>query len=128
MNEILRKKLNLLVHLANVDGNFEESEREVLTSMLKEAGEPNMKYSESVGHVGLDDFTDSKISKHDILYWALRLIKADGIIHADEAAYCKALAVKLNYKPEVVDFFVTNELGSRQEFKKKSLEFSSKSA
>lgn len=128
MNEILRKKLNLLVHLANVDGSFENSEREVLVSMLKETGEPNMKYPESVGHVELDDFSDSKISKHDILYWALRLIKADGIIHADEAAYCKALAVKLNYKPEVVDFFVSNELGNRQEFKKKSLEFSSKSA
>jgi tellurite resistance protein len=128
MNEILRKKLNLLVHLANVDGSFESSEREVLVSMLKETGEPDMKYPESVDHVELNDFTDSKISKHDILYWALRLIKADGIIHADEAAYCKALAVKLNYKPEVVDFFVSNDLGNRQEFKKKSLEFSSKSA
>ena len=128
MNEILRKKLNLLVHLANVDGSFENSEREVLVSMLKETGEPNMKYPESVGRIDLDDFTDSKISKHDILYWALRLIKADGIIHADEAAYCKALAVKLNYKPEVVDFFVSNELGNRQEFKKKSLEYAAKSA
>ena len=128
MNEILRKKLNLLVHLANVDGSFENSEREVLVSMLKETGEPNLKYPESVKQVDLDDFSDSKISKHDILYWALRLIKADGIIHADEAAYCKALAVKLNYKPEVVDFFVSNELGTRQEFKKKSLEFASKSA
>lgn len=128
MNEIARKKLNLLVHLANVDGSFENSEREVLVSMLKDMGEPEMKYPETVDHVELDDFTDSKISKHEILYWALRLIKADGVIHADEAAYCKALAVKLNYKPEVVDFFIKNEIGTRQEFKKQSLEFSSKSA
>lgn len=128
MNEITRKKLNLLVHLANVDGSFENSEREVLMSMLKDMGESDLKYPESVDRVELNDFTDSKISRHDVLYWALRLIKADGIIHADESAYCKALAVKLNYKPEVIDFFITNELGSRQDFKKKSLEFSSKSA
>ena len=128
MNELARKKLNLLVHLANLDGSFENTEREVLLSMLKDMGEEHTQYPEQVDPVDLNDFSDPKIRRHELLYWAMRLIKADGIIHPDEAAYCKALAVRLNFKPEVVDYFCSHELGNRLEFKKKSLEFSSKSA
>ncbi len=100
MEEVIRKKLNLLVHLATI----------------QEAGLSNHAIHESPNPVNLNDFKDTP-SRADILYWALRIIKADGHIHADEAAYCKALAVKLNYKAEIVDHFTKNEVGPQSDFK-----------
>lgn len=126
MNEIIRKKLNLLVHLANIDGDFDQTEHEVLESMIKEAGGRKLDTINSSEKFNLNDL-GNRIDKPDILYWALRMIKADGIIHPDESAYCKALAVKLNYKPEVIDFFTREDLGDRKDFKKLSQSFSASS-
>jgi hypothetical protein len=38
MTEVVRKKMNLLIHLAQIDGQFDESEKKVLESLLTEAG------------------------------------------------------------------------------------------
>ncbi len=115
MDEVTRKKLNLLVHLAKIDGRFDEAEKEVLNNLLTETGLSASMITNKVQPIDLNDFKEVP-TKTDILYWSLRIIKADGIIHPDEAAYCKALAVKLNYKPEVVDHFTTHELGERPDF------------
>ncbi len=115
MDEVTRKKLNLLVHLAKIDGRFDETEKEVFNSLLSETGLSSSIMTDKVLPIDLNDFKEVP-TKTDILYWSLRIIKADGIIHPDEAAYCKALAVKLNYKPEVVDHFTINELGERADF------------
>jgi tellurite resistance protein len=122
MKEVVRKKLNLLVHLAKIDGQFDQSEKEVLAALLEEAGLSAQELEQYEAPVNLNDFSSSP-SKADVLYWALRMIKADGIIHADEAAYCKALAIKLNYKQEVVDHFTIADVGLPAEFKNLALPF-----
>jgi len=38
MNILERKKINLLVHLAKIDGKFEKSEKALLKSFLHEKG------------------------------------------------------------------------------------------
>ena len=126
MKEVVRKKLNLLVHLAKIDGQFDQSEKEVLAALLDEAGLTAQELEQYEVPVNLNDFKNSP-ARADILYWALRIIKADGIIHADEAAYCKALAIKLNYQQEIVDHFTTTDVGLPGEFKKLALPYASSS-
>lgn len=126
MEEVIRKKLNLLVHLAKIDGKFDDTEKEVLKSLLQEAGIQHEPWQATSETVYLNDFTGSP-SRADILYWALRIIKADGLIHPDEAAYCKALAVKLNYKAAIVDHFSSHELEEPATFKKRAAIFAASS-
>lgn len=126
MEEVIRKKLNLLVHLAKIDGKFDETEKEVLANLLEEAGIDSLEALAITRPVNLHDFQPSP-TRSDILYWALRIIKADGHIHPDEAAYCKALAVKLNYKADIVDHFSVHELGDPATFKQRTSPFASSS-
>lgn len=121
MDEVIRKKINLLIHLAKIDGKFDESEKEVLNSLLVETGLSQV-INENTQPVNLNDFKEMP-KKPDLLYWSLRIIKADGVIHPDEAAYCKAVAMKLNFKPEVVDHFSVHDLGSRLDFIESSRSF-----
>ncbi len=125
MEEVIKKKLNLLVHLAKVDGQFDSSEKAALMEMLTIHG--ITKLDETDQEIDLNDFKSSP-SKADILYWALRIIKADGILHPDELAFCKALAMKLNYKPEIVDHFSHIQVGLLEEFKIQARLFSSSSS
>ncbi len=116
MNELIRKKLNLLVHLAKLDGRFDQTEREVLKSMLTEAGIPESEYKQA-NEVKLSDF-EKGVDKADILYWAIRMIKADGEIHQDELAFCKALAIKMGFNPGIIDFFLNETISSKEDFLK----------
>ena len=116
MDALLRKKINLLVHLAHIDGKLDQSEQELLEKLLVDHHHKiDLTKAEAID---LNDFRTVS-SKADILYWALRLIKVDGAIHPDEAAYCKALAVKLNYNAEVVDHFIQQDMGEPGDFKSK---------
>lgn len=126
MEELLRKKINLLVHLARIDGKMDHSEQEMLRQILKDHRIEEFDWN-SATPSNVNDFKNAP-SKAEVLYLALRMVHADGILHPDEVAYCKALAVKLNYKTEVVDFFSSNELGSISDFKKRISTFALASA
>ncbi len=104
MDETLKKKINLLVHLAKSDGKFHTAEREFLDSLLMERGVTNYDLDKVKVDHNFSVFT-STLDKQELLHWSLQLIKADGIIHADEIAYCKALALKLKFNPSVIDHF-----------------------
>ncbi len=115
MDQVLQKKINLLVHLANADGHFDVSEKAFIKDLLAERG---------IDHKQLDTFeTDSLESIHTIvdkeqaLYWALQLVKADGVIHADELAFCKAIAFRLKFLPEVVNEYLNKDLPKFSVFK-----------
>jgi uncharacterized membrane protein YebE (DUF533 family) len=117
MNALLEKKINLLIHLAKADGHLDESEKKLIKEILLEAGEQNnLNWNQSTVHAldGLSEIHDSE----KLLHWALRLIKIDGILHADEIAYCKALSIKLKFKPELIDRFAHTDLPELSEFSK----------
>ena len=116
MDALLRKKINLLVHLAHIDGKLDQSEQDLLEKLLVDHHD-HIDLTKAQA-INLNDFRNIS-SKADILYWALKLIKVDGTIHPDEAAYCKALAVKLNYNAEVVDYFIQHDIGEAGDFKMK---------
>jgi uncharacterized membrane protein YebE (DUF533 family) len=123
MNSLLKKKINLLVHLAKADGHLDESEKKLIQEILFEAGEKtDVDWTRSVSSA-LDDASEIH-DREKVLHWALRLIKVDGVLHADEIAYCKALTIKLKFKPELIDYFAHAELPQLTEFTKAVAEFS----
>lgn len=105
MNTVVKKKLNLLTHLAKVDGKFHKSEREIINIIATEAGLDLD--NTDLGELSNDTFelNDDK-DKSDILYLALKLVQADDIIAEEEIKFCREIALKLKYKPAMIDHYV----------------------
>ena len=122
MQILEKKKLNLLVHLAKVDGKFVKSERILLESFLKEKGLDESQLFEKEHPLKFSDFTHLQ-EKIELLYWALRLIQADKVIHPKEVLFCQNLATKLSFKPESIDHFAHNPLPSFQAFEQEVKSF-----
>ena len=116
MNQALKQKLNVLIQLANADGHFDVTEKAFIKDLLTEQG---------IDHRALEAFElgnlkdiHTLVEKEQVLYWAIQLMKADGAIHADEIAFCKAVAFRLKFLPEVIDAFAVKELPEFSVFKK----------
>ncbi|MGC4021113.1 MAG: hypothetical protein QM734_03795 [Cyclobacteriaceae bacterium] len=123
MNTLLQKKINLLIHLAKADGHMDESEKHLIQEILLDAGElPEVDWNQST--VFALDGASEIHDRERLLHWALRLIKVDGILHADEIAYCKALTIKLKFKPELIDHFSHAKLPELNEFTRLAAGFS----
>ena len=116
MNKLLTKKINLLLHLAKVDGHFAEAEKTLLLSVLKESGLEesylDQHKQENIDLSGLKDIDN----KADLLFWVLKLIHADGHLHPSEIAYAKIVARQLQFKEEVITFFEERPIPALPEF------------
>jgi uncharacterized tellurite resistance protein B-like protein len=114
MDALTRKKINLLVHLARIDGQLDVSEQDMLRQLIKDHQITDFDWKNKTA-IDLNDYKNVP-SKSEILFLALRMIRADGIIHPDEAAYCKALAIKLDFIPDVVDHYSQGEFPNLVDF------------
>lgn len=116
MNKVLEKKINILIQLANADGHFDVSEKAFIKDLLTERGVDHKELNEVLAKDGLKDI-HTIVDKEQALYWALQLLKADGILHPDELAFCKAVAFRLKFSPEIVDAYKDKELPAFHIFK-----------
>lgn len=116
MDQVLQKKINLLIHLANADGNFDVSEKAFIKDLLTERGIDHKKM-EAFERNNLHDI-QTIVDKEQALYWALQLVKIDGVIHIDEIAFCKAIAFRLKFLPAVIDEYANKDLPEFSVFKK----------
>lgn len=116
MDQVLEKKINLLVRLANADGHFDVTEKAYIKDLLEERGVDHRELNEALAQDSLKDI-HTIIDKEQALYWALQLTKADGIIHPAELAFCKAAAFRLKFLPEVIDAYTDRELPAFDVFK-----------
>jgi uncharacterized tellurite resistance protein B-like protein len=105
MNKVLSRKINLLLHLANIDGKFHASEKELLLSILKEKGLDESFLEEHKQTTPDLETLHELPDKTELFYWILKMIAADGEIHADEIKEAKNLAVKLGFSADAVDYF-----------------------
>ena len=119
MDDVNKKKLNLLTHLAKIDGDFHKSEQKLINEIIEQQG-----FNKEDFHL-LDDNVDALAIAHEdlhekeeLLYLALKLIQADSIIDDTEVEFCQKLAVKLGYKPEVIDHYAHIILPDRDQFDK----------
>lgn len=116
MDQVLEKKINLLVRLANADGRFDVTEKAFIKDLLDERGLDHRDLNEALEKDSLKDI-HTIVDKEQALYWALQLTKADGIIHPAELAFCKAAAFRLKFLPEVIDAYADRDLPAFNVFK-----------
>lgn len=124
MDIVTRKKLNLLIQLAEADKHFARSERELIYRIAKERNfseeEVNqlIKNPEPIGSLG----ALSSEQKLDYLLTSIELVLADHKIFDSELTFCRNVAIKLGFKKGIIDHFVENfEQKSREELKATAL-------
>jgi hypothetical protein len=114
ISDITKKKLNLLVHLAKIDGRYDASEKKVLQEMLAENRISG--FDEHRASAVLPSEFQDELKREEILYWTIKMITADNIVHSDELAYSKALAINLGFKPGLVDFLLQEPITTLELF------------
>ena len=123
MNKVLSRKINLLLHLANIDGKFHTSEKELLISILKEKGLDESFLEEHKQQTPDLETLHELPDKTELFYWILKMIAADGEIHSDEIKEAKNLAVKLGFSTEAVDYFSLSLIPELSKFRTEILRF-----
>lgn len=110
MDIITKKKLNILIQLAEADKHFAKSEREMIFKIAKDRQFPedivdslirNPEPIDSLGALSLDQ-------KFDYLQSCIELIFVDQKIFESELIFGRSIAIKLGFKKNVVDYLVEN--------------------
>jgi uncharacterized tellurite resistance protein B-like protein len=118
IDKLLHRKINLLIHLAHVDGKFDESEKELLRGILIENG-LHAVYLEDHRAMGVDLKAIAEIpGKTELLYWVLKLIHADGQLHPAELEYSRVVARQLGFREEVIEQYSTNPIKTLVDFER----------
>lgn len=124
MDIVTRKKLNLLIQLAESDKHFAKSERELIYRIAKDRNFSEedvnqlIKNPEPIGSLG----ALSSEQKLDYLLTSIDLMFADQKIFDSELTFCRNVAIKLGFKKGIIDYFVDNfETKSREELKQTAL-------
>jgi hypothetical protein len=114
MNAILKKKLNLLVHLARIDGDFHKSEREMIFNLVNDMQAIDAVPRNADPFAGIEGSED----REEIFYLALKLVLADSKLTEDELKFCRTLATKLGFRDGAADRFAKTPLPDFAEFTK----------
>ena len=105
MDAVLRKKLNILIHLAGADGHFDDSERAFIYNICLRHGvdldsigdliaEP-----ESIGSLG----ALSHVTAVDYLTESILLMLVDGKVLPSEILFCQDMGLRLGFHKAAVD-------------------------
>lgn len=125
MDIVTRKKLNLLIQLAESDKHFARSEREMIYRIAKDRNFSEeevsqlIKNPEPIGSLG----ALSSDQKLDYLLTSIELMYADQKIFDSEITFCRNIAIKLGFKKGIIDYFLENfEKKGREELKQTAFE------
>ena len=118
MNKYTKRKLNLLIYLAQVDGKFHKAEKALLEEFVNEKGFDikDFRLLEPMDENSHD--LPSTDDKKEMLYLAIKLMQADKVIDKKELEFCKEIASKLGYDATVVEEYAHHEL-DRKSFDEK---------
>jgi len=110
MDIVTKKKLNILIQLAEADKHFAKSEREMIYKIAKDRQFPedvvdslirNPEPIDSLGALSIDQ-------KFDYLISCIDLIFVDQKIFESELIFSRGIAIKLGFKKNVVDYLIEN--------------------
>lgn len=125
MDIVTKKKLNILIQLAEADKHFARVERDMILQIARErnfsmeAVNQLIRSPEPIGSLG----ALSDTQKFDYLMDCIELIFADQKIFESEVIFCKSIAIKLGFKKDVVDYLVgVFDKTPREELKTKIFE------
>ncbi|MEQ8478089.1 DUF533 domain-containing protein [Fulvivirga sp.] len=109
MDETIKRRLNILIYLAKVDGKFHKSEKKLLQDFVKEHNLDPDEFKSLMNNPEKME-TEKIIDKAEMMYLALKVINADKHLDEREIEFCKELAQKLGIKPEFVKHFANRNL------------------
>ena len=115
MDVILRMQLNILVHLAQVDGEITEPELSLLKQIATQHGisdfelQQMIQYPKPIESLG----ALSNDLKFEYLFSIVQLMNIDGDIDEREIHFCQNMAVRLGYYKEVIDELWTELLNNK---------------
>ncbi len=125
MDIVTKKKLNILIQLAEADKHFAKTERDMIFQIAKSRNFPeetvnnlisNPEPIESLGAL-------SQAQKLDYLISSIELIFVDQKIFESEIIFTRNIAIKLGFKKNVVDYLIENfEKVPKDDLKKKVFE------
>ena len=105
MDIVARKKINILIQVAQIDHELLQSE----VDLIREIGRKNhlttseidelFSNPEVIGSLG----ALSSKQKFDYLYDCIRVIKADGIVKKSEVIFAQSIAINLGFKKDIID-------------------------
>jgi uncharacterized tellurite resistance protein B-like protein len=110
MDIVTKKKLNILIQLAEADKHFAKSEREMIFKIAKDREFPeaiveslirNPEPIDSLGALSIEQ-------KFDYLQSCIDLIFVDQKIFESELIFGRGIAIKLGFKKNVVDYLIEN--------------------
>jgi len=105
MDIVLKAQLNLLIHLAMVDGEVSDQERQMITQIAEKNNfdsfdlETMFRYPKPMESFG----ALSNDAKFDYLYQVVRLMNIDDDMDKRELLFCQDMAMRLGYRKEVID-------------------------
>jgi uncharacterized tellurite resistance protein B-like protein len=110
MDIVTKKKLNILIQLAEADKDFAKSEREMIYRIARDrkfeeeivnALIRNPEPIESLGAL-------SQAQKLDYLTSCIELIFVDEKVRESEVTFSRNIAIKLGFKKTIIDYLVQN--------------------
>ncbi|MBL7862554.1 MAG: TerB family tellurite resistance protein [Cyclobacteriaceae bacterium] len=125
MDIITKKKLNILIQLAEADKHFAKAEREMILKIALDRKFPEEEVNQLIRSPEPIDTLGalSHDQKFNYLKDCIDLIFADQKVFESEVIFTKSIAIKLGFKKNVVDFLIENS-GKRPLDELKSVAFS----
>ena len=110
MDIVTKKKLNILIQLAEADKHFAKSEREMIFKIAKDRQFPEetvtalIRNPEPIDTLGALSINQ----KFDYLISCVDLIFVDQKVFESEVIFARGIAIKLGFKKNVIDYLLEN--------------------
>jgi len=110
MDIVTKKKLNILIQLAEADKHFAKAEREMILKIAEERKFPEEEVNLLIRNPEPIDTLGalSNDQKFSYLMDCIELIFADQKVFESEIIFTKSIAIKLGFKKNVVDYLLEN--------------------
>ncbi|MBK8292203.1 MAG: TerB family tellurite resistance protein [Flammeovirgaceae bacterium] len=110
MDIVTKKKLNILIQLAEADKHFAKAEREMILKIAQDRKFPEEEVNQLIRNPEPIDSLGalSNDQKFDYLMDCIELIFVDQKVFESEVIFTKSIAIKLGFKKNVVDFLIEN--------------------
>ena len=122
MDVILKMQLNVLIHLAMIDGKITPEEKAVLEGIASNHGVPQNELEEMIRYPKPIESLGalSNDLKFEYLFSIVHLMNVDDEVDNREIHFCQNLALRLGYYKEVVDELWTELLEDKSLQKNKA--------
>ncbi len=110
MDIITKKKLNILIQLAEADKHFAKAEREMILKIASDRSFPEEDVNQLIRNPEPIDTLGalSQDQKFSYLVDCVELIFVDQKVFESEVIFTKSIAIKLGFKKNVVDYLIEN--------------------